>query len=66
MNTSSAKVLSTEVFAAGFVFLEGPRWRNDRLWVSDMHGHAVYRLTADGTREAMAAVPELSQAPTTS
>lgn len=57
MNSSTAEVLSTKVFAEGFVFLEGPRWRNDRLWVSDMHGHTVYRLAADGTREAVAAVP---------
>jgi len=57
MNTSAAKVLSTEVFAAGFVFLEGPRWRGDRLWVSDMLGHTVYRLTADGAREAVIEVP---------
>jgi sugar lactone lactonase YvrE len=57
MNTSAAKVLSTEVFAAGFVFLEGPRWRGDRLWVSDMLGHTVYRLTADGAREAVVEVP---------
>lgn len=51
------KELTTEVFADGFMFLEGPRWRGHRLWVSDMHGHKVYRLQEDGTREAVVEVP---------
>jgi sugar lactone lactonase YvrE len=51
------KELTTQVFAEGFVFLEGPRWRGHRLWVSDMHGHTVYRLQEDGTREAVVEVP---------
>src|SRR5690606_32273264 len=54
---SLMKELSTEVFAEGFVFLEGPRWRDHRLWVSDMHGHTVYRLQEDGMREAVVEVP---------
>lgn len=51
------KELTTQVFAEGFVFLEGPRWRGHRLWVSDMHGHTVYRLQEDGMREAVVEVP---------
>ncbi|HBD10530.1 MAG TPA: gluconolactonase [Porticoccaceae bacterium] len=51
------KELDTRVFADGFVFLEGPRWRHDKLWVSDMHGHTVYTLTDDGHREKVVAVP---------
>lgn len=51
------KELSTEVFAEGFVFLEGPRWRGHRLWVSDMHDHRVYRLQEDGSREVVVEVP---------
>ena len=32
----------------GLSFLEGPRWRGDALFVSDMHGDAVLRITAGG------------------
>ena len=31
-------------------FGEGPRWRDDRLWYSDFHQHAVYSVGADGAR----------------
>jgi sugar lactone lactonase YvrE len=34
--------------AGGFVFGEGPRWRGGTLWLSDMHGEAVYRVTLAG------------------
>lgn len=42
----------------GLSFLEGPRWRGDALYVSDMHGDAVLRVGADGT---VATVVELAQ-----
>ncbi len=48
---------STTVLADGFVFLEGPRWRGDKLWLSDMHGHAVYTLSMDGQRSKVIDVP---------
>jgi len=32
----------------GLCFGEGPRWREGALWVSDMHGHQVIRVTEDG------------------
>jgi sugar lactone lactonase YvrE len=51
------KQLSTTVFAEDFVFLEGPRWRGDRLWTSDMHAHVVYTLKMDGKREKIVDVP---------
>ncbi|MGK2915691.1 MAG: SMP-30/gluconolactonase/LRE family protein [Porticoccaceae bacterium] len=47
-----------EVFAEDFVFLEGPRWRNGLLWVSDVNGKKVYTLAADGSRKIMAEVPD--------
>lgn len=47
----------TQPLADGFVFLEGPRWRGDRLWLSDMWGYKVYTLAADGTREVVCEVP---------
>lgn len=36
------------LLASGFVFAEGPRWRDDTLWLSDMHGEAVYTTTLTG------------------
>lgn len=33
----------------GRSFLEGPRWRSETLFVSDMHGDAVLRVDTDGT-----------------
>jgi sugar lactone lactonase YvrE len=32
----------------GRSFLEGPRWRDGALYVSDMHGDAVLRVSEDG------------------
>ena len=48
---------TTTAFADDFVFLEGPRWHDGRLWVSDIWGHTVYALAADGAREAIVEVP---------
>ncbi|MEQ8232003.1 MAG: SMP-30/gluconolactonase/LRE family protein [Gammaproteobacteria bacterium] len=49
--------LKLEPFADGFVFLEGPRWHEGRLWLSDMWGFTVYALDANGGRETIATVP---------
>ncbi len=46
-----------KVFADGFTFLEGPRWRAGLLWVSDVNGKKVYTLAPDGSRTIMAEVP---------
>jgi sugar lactone lactonase YvrE len=35
----------------GLVFGEGPRWRGDRLWLSDMHAHTVLTVDLAGKRE---------------
>lgn len=43
--------------ADGFVFLEGPRWHDGRLWVSDMHGDRVVAVGLDGSVETIVAVP---------
>ena len=42
----------------GFVFLEGPRWHQGKLWVSDMWGYTVYTVTPDGKREVVCKVDE--------
>ena len=31
--------------AEGFHFLEGPRWHENKLWFSDMHGYKSTILT---------------------
>ena len=40
----------------GRAFLEGPRWRDGALWLSDMHGHEVLRLTEDGACDTIMSV----------
>lgn len=47
-----------ETLADGFVFPEGPRWHQGKLWLSDMWDYGVYRLSLDGTRERIAEVPQ--------
>ncbi|MCZ6893953.1 MAG: SMP-30/gluconolactonase/LRE family protein [Gammaproteobacteria bacterium] len=47
-----------EILAEGFVFLEGPRWHDGKLWVSDMWGHTVYTLTEAGECSVIAEIPE--------
>lgn len=38
-------------------FLEGPRWRDDRLYVSDMHRNVVEEVDLDGNVEVICEVP---------
>ena len=44
--------------AEGFHFLEGPRWHENKLWFSDMHGHKVHNLDAAGNLSTLAEIPE--------
>lgn len=41
------------LFAEDFIFLEAPRWRDNRLWVSDVFDHTVYVLGLNGVRESL-------------
>ena len=43
--------------AEGFAFLEGPRWRDGKLWVSDMHDDRVLAVDLAGRRETVVEVP---------
>lgn len=47
-----------ESLADGFIFLEGPRWHDGRLWLSDMRGETVYTLTEAGKRTKVASFPK--------
>lgn len=49
---------SATVLADGFVFLEGPRWHQDRLWLSDLFGCKVYTVGLDGTKTLVRDVPQ--------
>jgi sugar lactone lactonase YvrE len=56
-------VMSTPTFTTpeplcdGFAFIEGPRWHQDALWFSDMHGEAVYRVGLDRAVHHVVDVP---------
>ena len=39
------------------VFGEGPRWRDDRLWFSDMHGERVHTVDMAGRLETVVELP---------
>lgn len=47
-----------DLFADDFVFGEGMRWYDGRLWMADMLGRKVYSFDEDGTRRIEASVPE--------
>jgi gluconolactonase len=42
-----------EKVATGFVFVEGPMWRDGALWFSDLRGNKMYRLSPDGKITAL-------------
>ena len=45
-----------ETLVGGRAFLEGPRWHDGALYVSDMHAHEVLRVTTDGAVEVVASL----------
>jgi len=46
-----------EIVAQGFHFLEGPRWRDGRLYLSDFYGHRVLTVDPDGRVATVCTVP---------
>jgi sugar lactone lactonase YvrE len=50
------KRVKLETLLGGLCFGEGPRWRDGRLWLSDMHGYTVLTVDLDGRREDVARV----------
>ena len=54
-------VAAPRVLVDGLVFGEGPRWRNERLWFSDMHDEAVHCVDLDGAFEMRVALPGRSR-----
>lgn len=51
------KELTADVLVDGLVFGEGPRWHDDRLWLSDMHDGKVITIEANGTTSVVCEVP---------
>lgn len=51
------ETLKGELFADGFVFLEGPRWHQGALYVSDMFGKKLLRIGSDGSPTTLLDVP---------
>jgi sugar lactone lactonase YvrE len=45
-----------QVLAAGFTFLEAPRWRQGRLWCSDFYDHRVLAVDERGAVETVVEV----------
>ena len=52
--------MDIEIMLDNMMFIEGPRWRGDQLWFSDMHDETVYRLRPG---EAPEAVVSIAQSP---
>lgn len=48
----------TKVLLDGLVFPEGPRWRDGKLWFSDMHAMRVMTVDPSGRSEVVVEVPE--------
>lgn len=46
------------VLAKGFSLLEGPRWRDGKLYASDFYTHRVLAFAPDGSYETVAEVPQ--------
>jgi sugar lactone lactonase YvrE len=48
----------TQTILTGLSFAEGARWREDRLWFSDLYTHHVQTIDLDGHTQVMAEVPQ--------
>ncbi len=48
LNKLIAPGVEPQVVSGGYVFTEGPMWRNGRLWFSDEEGDKVHAVTPDG------------------
>ena len=48
----------TKLLIDGLAFAEGPRWHEDRLWISDMHSQQVLAIDLDGNAETICRVEQ--------
>ena len=49
--------METTTLVDGLSFGEGPRWREGRLWLSDMHAHQVITVDNEGNVQVVVEVP---------
>jgi len=54
----SAREYAVRRVADGFHFLEGPRWHDGQLFMSDFYGKKVYALGSDGQTRVVCEVPD--------
>ena len=57
MKTGCGVKNKPQILIDGLTFAEGPRWRQGRLWFSDMHAKEVVAVDLDGRRETIVQVP---------
>ena len=50
---SNPELLDTEIFLEGLKFPEGPRWRDEKLWFSDMDTRKVMTVDLKGNSETV-------------
>ncbi len=50
--------LATRTLVEGLVFGEGPRWRDNKLYVADMHAQRVVTVDLEGRVDEVVRVPE--------
>src|SRR5687767_13363048 len=50
------RMRTTDVLLDGLAFPEGPRWRDGKLWFSDMHDQRVKTVDLDGRCEEVVRV----------
>ncbi|MBB5415791.1 SMP-30/gluconolactonase/LRE family protein [Paraburkholderia atlantica] len=51
------RIGQAQLVADGFCFLEAPKWRDGKIWMSDVFGRAVYTVTPEGKRELVCEIP---------
>ncbi len=52
------KISKPRVVLSGICFAEGPRWRNGRLWFSDMYNNRVMTVDPRGKAKVVCRVPQ--------
>ena len=54
---TAMKTLEASVLADGLTFGEGPRWHENKLWISDMHANRILTCDLSGNLEEITQVP---------
>jgi sugar lactone lactonase YvrE len=49
----------TEILLTGLAFPESPRWRDDRLWLTDQHARKIITITPNGVSECILEIDDL-------